>query len=106
MSKGLQEEVMEFSVSNPLIEWRGPAPFYFVAIDEADSKIIKSVAMEYSYGWGVIYVTVTVAKTTWTTAVIPKDGRYLIPMKEAMRKAVGVELGDVVKMKVKLGKNG
>ncbi|MSZ45426.1 MAG: DUF1905 domain-containing protein, partial [Actinobacteria bacterium] len=61
---------------------------------------------EYSYGWGVIYVTVTAAKMTWTTAVIPKDGRYLIPMKDAMRKAIGIELGDVVKMKVKLGKNG
>jgi hypothetical protein len=97
---------MEFQVSNPLIEWRGPAPFYFVAIDEADSKIIKSVAKEYSYGWGVIYVTVTAEKTTWTTAVIPKDGRYLIPMKEAIRSAIGVELGDVAKMKVKLGKNG
>jgi predicted DNA binding protein len=97
---------MEFQVSNPLIEWRGPAPFYFVAIDEADSKIIKSVAKEYSYGWGVIYVTVTAGKTTWTTAVIPKDGRYLIPMKDAIRSAIKVELGDVAKMKVKLGKNG
>jgi hypothetical protein len=96
---------MEFQVSNPLIEWRGPAPFYFVAIDEADSKIIKSVAKEYSYGWGVIYVTVTAGKTTWTTAVIPKDGRYLIPMKEAIRSAIGVELDDVAKMKVKLGKH-
>jgi hypothetical protein len=96
---------MEFQVSNPLIEWRGPAPFYFVAIDEADSKIIKSVAKEYSYGWGVIYVTVTAGKTTWTTAVIPKDGRYLIPMKDAIRSAIKVELGDVAKMKVKLGKH-
>ena len=96
---------MEFQVSNPLIEWRGPVPFYFVAIDEADSKIIKSVAKEYSYGWGVIYVTVTAGKTTWTTALIPKDGRYLIPMKEAIRTAIGVELGDVAKMKVKLGKH-
>ncbi|CAB4607436.1 unannotated protein [freshwater metagenome] len=51
-------------------------------------------------------MTVTAAKMTWTTAVIPKDGRYLIPMKDAMRKAIGIELGDVVKMKVKLGKNG
>ena len=45
---------MEFKINNPLFEWRGPAPFYFVAIDEADSKIIKSVAKEYTYGWGVI----------------------------------------------------
>jgi hypothetical protein len=30
-----------FEVTNPLFEWRGLAPFYFVAIDEADSVIIK-----------------------------------------------------------------
>jgi hypothetical protein len=96
---------MEFKVSSPLIEWRGPAPFYFVAIDEADSRIIKSVAKEYTYGWGVIYITAFIGKTTWTTAVIPKDGRYLIPMKEAIRKEVGIELGDTVSMRVKLGKN-
>ena len=96
---------MEFRVTNPLFEWRGPAPFYFVAIDEADSAIIKSVAKEYSYGWGVIYVTVTIKERTWTTAVIPKDGRYLIPMKDAIRKAVGIELDEEVSMRVRLGKH-
>lgn len=96
---------MEFKVKNPLIEWRGPAPFYFVAIDEADSTIIKSVAKEYSYGWGVIYITASIGKTTWTTAVIPKDGKYLIPMKDAVRKAAGIELGDEVSMNIKLGKH-
>lgn len=96
---------MEFHVTNPVIEWRGPSPFYFVAIDEGDSAIIKSVAKEYSYGWGVIYVTVTIDETTWTTAVIPKDGRYLIPMKGAIRKAVGVDIGDEVEMQVRLGKH-
>ncbi len=95
---------MEFHVTNPVIEWRGPSPFYFVAIDEGDSAIIKSVAKEFSYGWGVIYVTVTLDETTWTTAVIPKDGRYLIPMKDAVRKVVGVEMGDKVELRVKLGK--
>ncbi len=95
---------MEFNVSTEIIEWRGPAPFYFIPIDEADSKIIKSVAKEYTYGWGVLYVTATIKKTTWTTAVFPKDGRYLVPIKEVVRKELGVECGDSVKMKVKLGK--
>jgi hypothetical protein len=29
---------MEFSFSNPLFEWRGPSPFYFVAIPQEDSE--------------------------------------------------------------------
>ena len=73
-------------------------------MSKADTAIIKSVAKEYSYGWGVIYVTVTIDKTTWTTAVIPKDGQYLIPLKAAIREAVGIELGDEVSLNVKLGK--
>ena len=62
------------------------------------------MAKEYTYGWGVLYVTATIKKTTWTTAVFPKDGRYLVPIKEVVRKELGVECGDSVKMKVKLGK--
>ena len=97
---------MEFQVKNPVIEWRGPAPFYFVAMSKADTAIIKSVAKEYSYGWGVIYVTVTIDKTAWATAVIPKDGQYLIPIKAAIRDAAGIKLGDEVSLRVKLGKAG
>jgi len=95
---------MEFTVSAEIIEWRGPAPFYFIPISKEDSAIIKGVAKEYTYGWGVLYVTATIKKTTWTTAVFPKDERYLIPIKEVVRKEVGVECGDLVKAKVKLGK--
>lgn len=92
-----------FEVTNPLFEWRGPAPFYFVAIDEADSVIIKSVAKEFTYGWGILYATVQIESTAWTTALIPKDGRYLIPIKDLIRKKLGLILDDLVECKVTLG---
>lgn len=94
-----------FKVTNPLFEWRGPAPFYFVAIDEADSLIIKSVAKEFTYGWGILYATVQIEATAWTTALIPKDGRYLIPFKDAIRRKFEIELDDLVSCEVSLGKN-
>jgi hypothetical protein len=94
-----------FEVTNPLFEWRGPAPFYFVAIDEADSVIIKSVAKEFTYGWGILYATVLIESTAWTTALIPKDRRYLIPFKDAIRRELEIELDDLVSCEVSLGKN-
>ena len=34
--------------------------------------------------------------TSFTTSLFPKDGTYLIPLKDAVRRAEGIELGDVV----------
>jgi hypothetical protein len=95
---------MKFDVKNPLFEWRGPAPFYFVAITEEESALIKSVATEYTYGWGVLYATIRMGSTVWTTALIPKDGSYFIPIKDAIRKQLGLKIGDLVECAVTLGK--
>ena len=47
-----------------------------------------------TYGWGVIPARVVVGDTEWTTSLFPKDGRYLVPLKDRIRKAEGIELGD------------
>lgn len=95
---------MEFKFENPLFEWRGPAPFFFVKIEEDMSADIKIAAKGLSYGWGVIPATATVGKTTWTTALFPKDGCYLLPVKDAVREAEGIEEAQIVKVKMSLGK--
>lgn len=95
---------MEFNSENPLFEWRGPAPFYFVRIDEEESALIKSAAKELSYGWGVIPVTATVGKTTWTTSLFPKDGVYLLPVKAVVQNAEQLEVDDQVSVSMRLGK--
>ena len=46
-----------------------------------------AVASIVSYGWGVIPVTARIGTTTWTTSLFPKDGSYLVPLKDAIRKA-------------------
>ena len=35
---------MELTFTNRVIEWRGPAPFYFVAIPKEESDDIKDLA--------------------------------------------------------------
>lgn len=105
MASSRRGRTLEFKIENPLFEWRGPAPFYFVRIDEDESALIKSAAKELSYGWGVIPVTATIKKTTWTTSLFPKDGIYLLPVKDAVRQAEQIEEGALVKAKIKLGKS-
>lgn len=95
----------EFRISGPLFEWRGPAPFHFVQIPSDQSSLIKSEASLLSYGWGVIPIHGQVGKTNFTTSLIPKDGNYLIPIKDAVRKSEQLEIDDEVKINFNLGKS-
>ena len=74
-----------------MIEWRGPAPFYFIEVPSAQSAQIKSIASAISYGWGVLYTHATIGGTTWKTALMPKDGLYLLPVKNAIRLPLKLE---------------
>lgn len=86
---------MEWAFDGEVIEWRGPAPYFFVAMSEADSAELKEEARSLIY-WGQVPVQVAIGDTEFTTALFPKDGRYLVPLKDAVRKAEGIGEGDVV----------
>jgi len=93
---------VEFSFTGTMIEWRGPAPFYYIAIPQELCVEIKAAAKVLSYGWGVIPVTSTIGKTSFTTSLFPKDGGYLLPVKNAVRIPEKLELGMQVKVKLNL----
>jgi hypothetical protein len=90
------EAAMQVSITGDIFEWRGPAPFLFVAVPDDASRDIKALATLVSYGWGVIPVTAQLGTTTWTTSLFPKNGRYLIPIKKIVQTAEQVTAGDVV----------
>lgn len=79
-----------------VIEWRGPAPFAFLRVPSEDSEEIHAVSSELTYGWGCIPVSVRLGGSEWTTALMPKDGRYLVPLRKVFREAEGIEVDDVV----------
>lgn len=85
---------MRLEFSGELWFWKGPAPWHFITVPEDDSGAIDDVADVASYGWGCIPVTARIGDTDWKTSLIPKDGRYLVPIKTDVRKAEGLELGD------------
>jgi hypothetical protein len=87
---------MELEFTGELWSWRGPAPFHFVTVPDAECAELSRLARLVSYGWGMVPVTATLGGTEWTTSLFPKDGRYLVPVKDAVRSAEGIEVGDVV----------
>jgi hypothetical protein len=86
-----------------MIEWRGPSPFYFVPLPEVQSKKIKAIAAQLTYGWGVIPVLGKIGKTEFSTALIPKGGLYYLPIKNALRFAEELEVGSEVSVSITLG---
>jgi hypothetical protein len=85
---------MRLEFRGEIIYWRGPSPFHFVAVPVDGCREIHAISSLVTYGWGVIPVTVRIGGTEWTTSLFPKDGGYLVPIKDAVRKAEGLALGD------------
>ena len=83
-----------------LIEWRGPAPYHFIRVPPDVADELHSLAPMLSYGWGVIPVTVRIGSSEWTTSLFPKDGGYLVPIKDRIRFADGLVLADVVSVEL------
>ena len=93
----------EFEFEGTLIEWRGPAPFYFVPMPNELSAEVKALAKTLSYGWGVVPVKARVGEVEFTTSLIPRDGVFLVPLKLAVTKPNKLSVGDPVSVFMVLG---
>ena len=93
---------MNVSFSGEVWHWRGPSPFHFLTVPEHESGKIKEVSSLVTYGWGVIPVEARIGKTQWSTSLIPKNGVYLVPLKDAVRSSEGLEIGDLVEIRLTL----
>lgn len=93
---------MNLDFNGEIIYWRGPAPWFFVAVPEEESREIEDISSLVTYGWGVIPVHVRIGNTEFTTSLFPKDGRYLVPIKASVRKAEKLEEGDIVSIELSI----
>ncbi|UVO50207.1 DUF1905 domain-containing protein [Sphingomonas sp. SUN019] len=89
-----------------VIEWRGPAPFYFVAIPSEHLGEVSYAAREASYGWGCVPVTASIASASFETSLFPKDGGYLLPLRAAVRVQAGIAPGDNVCVRMRIARVG
>jgi Domain of unknown function (DUF1905) len=87
---------MHFEFSGDLWYWKGPSPFHFISVPEDECVELAAAAALVTYGWGMIPVTAQIGDTTWTTSLFPKDGRYIVPVKQLVQRAEGLEVGDAV----------
>ena len=97
---------MVFEFEAAAISWRGPAPFVFVPVPPEISDDIKSVSKAITYGWGVIPATVRIGGTTFSTALFPRQGIYLVPVKVLVQKAEQVDIGDLVRVRLEIDLRG
>jgi Domain of unknown function (DUF1905) len=94
---------MKLEFSGEIWFWRGPAPHHFVTVPDEECGALEAASAFVTYGWGMIPVAAQIGATEWTTSLFPKDGRYIVPVKASVRKAEGLELGDIVTVRLTVG---
>ena len=107
VATGLNDALLlEITFTAEVIEWRGPAPFYFAAIPAPYIGEVRWAAREASYGWGVVPVTARIGASAFTTSLFPRSEGYLLPLKLAIRKQVGIATGDIVEITMAINRTG
>ena len=85
---------MRIEFAGEIWYWRGPSPFHFITVPDDDCVELRAMSRAVTYGWGMIPVRVRIGRTEWATSLFPKDGRYVVPIKDVVRKAEGLAEGD------------
>ncbi len=91
---------MDLDFTGELWHWRGPSPYYFVWVPEEESLLLHAVSTAVTYGWGMIPVRARIGATEWLTSLFPKNGGYLVPVKEAVRRGERLDAGDNVTVRL------
>lgn len=93
----------EIEFSGQVVEWRGPAPYVFVPLPPDAADLVDEVKADVVY-WGVVPVRAWIGGTGFTTAMFPREDTWFLPLKAAVRRAQGVALGDVVDVRMRVGR--
>lgn len=85
---------MQVEFTGEIWFWRGPSPFFFITVPDPERTILAEEWVFASYGWGMLPVTAQIGRTTWATSLFPKDGSYVVPIKQTVRTAEQLDEGD------------
>ncbi len=91
---------MDIEFNGRIWFWRGPAPWYFVTVPAKQCDDLKFISGSVTYGWGMIPAKVRIGRTEWKTALWPKDGRYIVPIRASVRTAEKLKEGDSVTVRL------
>jgi hypothetical protein len=94
---------VDLEFSGEILYWRGPAPYYFVSVPDDKCVDLHAISKHVSYGWGVVPVEARIGRTVFETSLFPKDGGYLLPVKDRVRTAEGLDAGETVTVRLSVG---
>ena len=97
---------MDTTFSAELFEWRGPAPFFWLALPADVCDYVRDEAAEASYGWGAVPVSVRIGGTDWETSLLPREGGYVLPVKKDVRAKERFGEGDTVQVEMSVAPRG
>ena len=94
---------MQFTFTSELFPWEANPSFIFVAVPQEDADAIDD-ATSLVGGFGSVKVNVQIGKTAWSTSLFPSKEMetYVMPLKKAVRKAEGIEVGDTAEVTIEL----
>ena len=95
---------MEIELAGEVVEWRGPAPYVFVVLPSDAADLVDEVKAEVAY-WGVVPVRARIGDTEFTTSMFPREQTWFLPVKDAVRRAEGIDVGQVVEVRVHVGRD-
>jgi len=100
----LRRVVVDFAAE--LWRWaaRRDDSWAFVSLPVEASEEIRARTAGRRRGFGSVRVRVTVGDSTWLTSIFPesKSGAYVLPVKQAIRRAESLEVGDVASVTVEV----
>jgi hypothetical protein len=94
---------VDLEFGGEILYWRGPAPYYFVSVPDDKCVDLHAISKHVSYGWGVVPVEARIGRTVFETSLFPKDGGYLLPVKDRVRTAEGLDAGETVTVRLSVG---
>lgn len=80
--------------------WQGPASWVFLSLPAEFADAVKLAGLASSTGpkrgWKLVPLTAEAGAARWETSLFPdkESGSYLLPVKAAVRRRLGVSAGD------------
>lgn len=74
------------------------AAWFFAYVDKKQAQEIREKFAAHKRGFGSLRVEAHIGKTKWKTSIFPdkRSGTYVLPLKLAVRRAEGIEAGDMI----------
>ena len=91
-----------FTFSGRPYVYDGKGAWVFIALPKKTSKEIRQLFKKEEQGWGRLSAVAKIGTTEWKTAIWydSKQETYLLPLKNEIRMAEGIQIGKAIKVNV------